>query len=52
MAIDADAATVQAAFKKAALKAHPDRGGSAEEMKKVLAARTVMLSPRTNPRRR
>jgi len=35
---------IDEAFKKAALKHHPDRGGSPEEMKKVLSARKVLLA--------
>lgn len=38
-----DDETLKAAFKKAAMKAHPDReGGSAEKMKRVIAARDAL----------
>lgn len=37
-----DATTVARAFRRAALAGHPDRGGSAEQMKRVLAAREAI----------
>lgn len=38
-----DEATLKAAFRRAAINAHPDRGGSEALMKKVLAAREVLV---------
>lgn len=42
---DADAATVKRAYRKKASKAHPDKGGSAEQMALVNRAHDVLSDP-------
>lgn len=42
---DADAATIKAAYRKLAKKHHPDKGGDAEEFKKVQKAYDILSNP-------
>jgi curved DNA-binding protein CbpA len=43
---DANAATVNAAFRKKSKRAHPDAGGTAEEFDKLSKCRAVLLDPK------
>jgi hypothetical protein len=43
VAIDAPEAAIQAAFRKAMAHAHPDAGGSAEQVRALVEARDLLL---------
>ncbi len=45
VAKDADTPTIQRAYRRAAKKAHPDAGGSAELMGQIVLARDVLSDP-------
>jgi DnaJ family protein C protein 19 len=46
VAADADAETIRAAHRRLIAELHPDRGGSAEEARRVNAARDLLLRQR------
>jgi len=50
VARDADARTIKKAYRKAAMKAHPDKGGSEQEMATVNEANEVLSNPELRAR--
>lgn len=44
LTLPCDDGAVKLAFRRAALAAHPDRGGSADDMKRIINARDVLLN--------
>ncbi|WP_294352776.1 DnaJ domain-containing protein [uncultured Sphingomonas sp.] len=49
VAADADAEAIRAAHRRLIAELHPDRGGSAEEARRVNAARDLLLARVTTP---
>ncbi len=47
---DATPDEIQSAYKKAALRTHPDKGGSEEEFKKVGKAKNILMNPESRRR--
>jgi hypothetical protein len=47
---NADAQTIEAAFRAALFKAHPDHGGTAQDTASLTAARDLLLASVTNTR--
>lgn len=46
----ASAAEIEAAFRAALFKAHPDHGGTAEQTRRLTRARDLLLASVTKPR--
>lgn len=46
----ASAAEIEAAFRAALFKAHPDHGGSSEQTRRLTRARDLLLASVTKPR--